>query len=121
MPHLERDVRGLEHALVERVVDRLLALEPEGTAVLITGSYAGGTAAVGSDLDVTVLTPSPRVNYRTWFESRSGDAPLHVSAGATTAGAWRANGEAPARWSLGFPARNTAFYLWAEPQTRTAK
>lgn len=118
MPRLERQIEGLEQALVERVVEQLLALEPEATAVLLTGSYAKGTAAVASDLDLMAITPSPRVGYRTSFEEQRSDAPLHVSAGATTADAWLAKSKTPARWSLGFPALNTAAYLWTDAETR---
>jgi Nucleotidyltransferase domain len=102
---------------LERVVERLLALEPEATAVLLTGSYAKGTATVTSDLDLMALTPFPRVGYRTWFEER-GAAPLQVSAGATTADLWVAKATTPSRWSFGFPAINAAVYLWAEEETR---
>jgi hypothetical protein len=42
-----------------------------------------------------------------WF-----DASLHVSAGAKTAESWLARGEQSARWSLGFPGRVDAEYLW---------
>lgn len=81
--------------------------------MLLTGSYAKGSASVASDLDVMVITSSePGVSYRTWFEEQSGDAPLHVSAGATTATGWLEDCGSPARWSLGFPAINEAHYLW---------
>jgi Nucleotidyltransferase domain len=118
MPRLERQIEGLEQALVEPVVEQLLVLEPGATAVLLTGSYAKGTAAVASDLDLMAITPSPRVGYRTWFEEQRSDTPLHVSAGATTADAWLAKAKTPARWSLGFPAINTAAYLWTDAETR---
>lgn len=118
MPSLERQIEGLDAALVEGVVEQLLTLEPEAAAVLLTGSYAKGTTAVGSDLDLMVITPSPRVGYRIWFEERIGDAPLHVSAGATTAEAWQAKATTPARWSLGFPAIDVTSYLWADDATR---
>jgi hypothetical protein len=118
MLRLERQLPGLEQALVERVVERLRALEPNATAVLVTGSYAKGTADPASDLDLTAITPSPRVEYRTWFEERGPGTPLHVSAGATTAETWDAKARTPARWSLGFPAINTAAYLWTETETR---
>jgi len=104
---------GLDDALLERAVDRLLGFEPEATAVLATGSYAKGTAGAGSDLDLTAITPSPRDGYRMWFE----DA-LHVSVDAKTADAWLARAAAPARWSLGFPAENTAVYVQADDATR---
>ena len=73
-----------------RKVERLYALEPQATAVLLTGSYGKGTAAVASDLALMAISTSPRVGYRTWFEQQSGDAPLLVSVGATTADAWLA-------------------------------
>jgi hypothetical protein len=113
-------IAGLDMALVERVVEKLLTLEPEATAVLLTGSYAKGTAALGSDLDLMAVTPSPRVGYRMWFEERADEPPLHVSAGSTTAEEWLSDGAEPARWSLGFPALNTASYLWTDDATRAA-
>ena len=115
---LEREIEGLDGALAQRVVERLYTMEPETTAVLLTGSYATGTAAVASDLDLIAITPSPRVDYRTWFEERTGDTPLHVSAGATTADAWRAKATSPVRWSFGFPAVDVAAYLRADETTR---
>jgi phosphoribosyl-AMP cyclohydrolase len=115
----ERKIEGLESSLVERVVEQLRSLEPEATAVLVIGSYAKGTAAPASDLDLVAITPSPRAGYRTWFEEQAGDAPLHVSAAATTTEAWQAKAATPARWSLGFPAINTAAYLCADDETRT--
>ena len=118
MRSLER-IEGLDDALVERVVGQLLTPEPETTAVLLTGSHAKGTAAVGSDLDLIAITPSPCVRYRTWFEERVGNAPLHVSAGAATADAWLAKTASPARWSLGFPAINAASYICADEATRS--
>jgi phosphoribosyl-AMP cyclohydrolase len=115
---LEGTIKGLEQTLLERVVGRLLVLEPEATAVLLTGSYAKGTATGTSDLDLMVLTPIPRVGYRTWFEERRAAAPLQVSAGVTTADLWVAKTETPARWSLGFPAISAAVYLRTDEQTR---
>ncbi len=118
MPRLERGIEGLDGALVRRVVERLDTKEPEATAVLLTGSYAKGTAAEASDLDLMAITPSPRVGYRTWFEEQIGEAPLRISAGATTADAWLAKATTPARWSLGFPAINAASYLCTDEETR---
>lgn len=118
MPRLEQQVEGLDSAFVERVVDQLHELEPDTTAVLLTGSYAMGTAAVASDLDPTAITPMPVVGYRTWFEERIPDVPLHVSTAAITADGWLTKGTAPARWSLGFPAINAATYLYADAETR---
>ena len=107
----------LELRLVERVVERLLVLEPETTAVLLTGSYAKGTATVASDLDLMAITPSPRFDYRTWFEEQETDPPLHISVGAETADAWLAEAKCPARWSLGFPATSRASGRRAERRT----
>jgi hypothetical protein len=118
MPRLERQIEGLDAALVGRVVEQLGRLEPDATAVLLTGSYAKGTAAVGSDLDLMAITPSPRVGYRTWFEERIGEAPLHISAGATTADEWLSDSAEPARWSFVFPAINAAAYLCTNEETR---
>lgn len=111
-------IEGLDAAIVRHVVAQLRVLEPEATAVLLTGSYATGTAAVASDLDLIAITPSPRISYRTWFEEQIGDAPLHVSAGATTADAWMTKATTPARWSFGFPAINAAVYLCSNGETR---
>ncbi len=119
MPRLQRQVEGIASELSERIIERLLAWEPDATAVLLTGSYAKDTAEAGSDLDLTAITPSPRVGYRTWFEERPRDVPLHVSAGATTSDGWLANAAEPAHWSLGFPALDTAVYLFADGETRT--
>jgi predicted nucleotidyltransferase len=44
VPRLERQIEGLDAALVERVVEQFLVLEPEARAILLTGSYATGTA-----------------------------------------------------------------------------
>jgi hypothetical protein len=97
----------------ERAAARLRELEPEATAILLTGSYAKGTAGVGSDFDLTAVTPAPRAGYRTWFDAGL-DPPLHVSAGALSAEAWRADGDEPAPWGLGFPAAVAALYLWED-------
>lgn len=114
MVRLQRRISSLELRLVERVVERLLVLEPETTAVLLTGSYAKGSASLASDLDLMAITPSPRVDYRTWFKDQDTNPPLHISVGAETADAWLAEAKFPARWSLGFPAINRAFYLWTD-------
>lgn len=72
MVELDGDVPGLQRALVVRVVERLLDLEPGLIAVLLTGSYAKGTASLTSDLDLVALTASiPRAEYRMWFERGS--------------------------------------------------
>ena len=77
--------------------------------MLVHGSYAKGTADAVSDLDLYAITrDEPRVAYRMWF-----DGALHVSAGAKTVETWLAGAARPARWSLGFPARLDAKYVWA--------
>ena len=117
MVELDGEVPGLQRTLVVRVVERLLDLEPGLIAVLLTGSYAKGTAIPTSDLDLVALTASiPRTEYRMWFEERRNGPPLHVSAGATTPSGWLARRDSPARWSFGFPAINEANYLWGATQ-----
>lgn len=119
MSPVERRVEGLlGNALVRRVVERLRGLEPDTSAVLLTGSYAKGTATTASDLDLVAISPSRRVAYRTWFEEHGEDAPLHVSAAATTPEAWLERTTTPAPWSLGFRAINDAAYLYADDETR---
>lgn len=86
--------------------------------MLVIGSYAKGTATEASDLDLVPITPAPREPYRTWFEDRRPDPPLHVSSGSKTAGGWSERAASPARWSLGFPAILAAYYLWADDATR---
>ena len=54
MPRLGRQIEGLDAALAEHVVHQLCVLEPDATEVLLTGSYAKGTAAVASDLDLSL-------------------------------------------------------------------
>ncbi|HEY6960655.1 MAG TPA: nucleotidyltransferase domain-containing protein [Gaiellaceae bacterium] len=87
-------------------MERLLAHEPDTQVVLLTGSYARETADATSDLDLTALTPHPRVQYRMWF-----DGDLHVSADARTLESFRERASRPASWSLAFPARVEARYL----------
>lgn len=118
MPRVQRPVEGLDRPLVERIVARLCELEPEATTVLLTGSYAKGTAAAASDLDLVAITPSPGAAYRVWFAERPADAPLHVSAAVTTVDAWLGRGAGPGRWALGFPAVSAAAYLRFDGATR---
>lgn len=87
-------------------------------AVLVTGSYAAGTATPHSDLDLMGLYGSePAVGYRTWFEDRPGK-PLHVSAGAESLDRWLQMCGEPADWSLGFPTEEAARFLWATERAR---
>lgn len=110
MPDLS--VTDIDPTLIDRIIRRLLTLEPNPLAILVTGSYARGTATVGSDLDLTtVLSAEPSIGYRTWFED-TGAEPLHISAGFTSLREWYADTNEPARWSLGFPTRTAARYLW---------
>lgn len=111
-------IRGLDDALLDRIVRRLVELEPAALGVIVTGSYAKGRATPSSDLDVTALTPEPRVRYRTWFEERPGAPPLHVSAGAKTLERWLGQPSRPAPWALGLPAVHDAVLVWATEQGR---
>jgi len=118
---LERSLPGLEPELLVAVVARLLDLEPAAGAVLVTGSYARGTADERSDLDVrAVTTEPPHARYRTWFVERATGRPLHVSAGATPLDDWLATRAAPSEWALGFPVEHDAVYLWATDGMREA-
>ena len=118
---LERSLRGLEPEVLVAVVARLLDLEPASGAVIVTGSYAMGTADERSDLDVrAVTTEPPRVRYRTWFAERGNGRPLHVSAGAQSVDDWLAARARPNEWALGFPVQFEAVYLWATDGVRAA-
>jgi hypothetical protein len=116
---LERTLPGIDPALLHGIVERLV--EPDARAVVVTGSYAKCSARPDSDLDVRALTAGrPRVPYRTWFEERPDGAPLHVSAGAKSLDDWLAARRRPIAWSLGFPGRYDAVYLWATDDARAA-
>ena len=78
------------------------------------GSYAKGTASEASDLDLVSITPAPKEPYRTWFEDRHPEPPLHVSLASKSADEWRERARSEARWSFGFPAILAASYVWAE-------
>jgi phosphoribosyl-AMP cyclohydrolase len=89
-------------------------------AVVVTGSYARGTADEHSDLDVRAITRSePDVRYRTWFIEGRGEKPLHVSFGAYSVDYWLGASRDPAWWALGFPVVYDAVYVWATPDART--
>lgn len=108
----------LPSGLVDAIVRRLLTVEPDPAAVLVTGSYAAGTASPESDLDLMGLyAGEPAVGYRTWFEERSG-RPLHISAGATQLDRWLRKREEPADWSLGFPTEEAGLLLWSTDRAR---
>jgi hypothetical protein len=105
--------------IVERAAERLRELEPGTVAVVVTGSYARGTADEHSDLDVRAITdPEPNVRYRTWFAERPGRKPLHVSLGAHSLAYWLAERERPAFWTYGFPVVYHAEYVWSTPEAR---
>lgn len=105
--------------VVGEAARRLRALEPSTIAILVTGSYAKGTADEDSDLDIRAVTDEdPVVRYRTWFQDRPGAKPLHVSAGAKTATAWLRERELPQQWTLGFPGLYVATYVWATDGAR---
>jgi phosphoribosyl-AMP cyclohydrolase len=110
----------LPRALVQRVLERVLALELHPVAVLVTGSYAAGSATPQSDLDLTALLErEPGTGYRMWFEERNG-RPLHVSVGFKTLEHWLRLSDEPAAWSLGLPTDTPAAFLWATPAARKA-
>lgn len=112
-------VPGLDSELLERVVARLLALEPDAVAVLVLGSYAKGTADESSDLDLEVVTPgAPTTPYRMWFEERPGAKQLHVSSSVKSLAGWLAKRDEPQGWALGFPVLHMVRYAWATDEAR---
>ena len=112
-------VPGLEPGLLERVVARLRELEPSAIAILVSGSYAKGTADESSDLDVQVVTESEPVSpYRMWFEERPGGEPLHVSPSVKSLAGWLAKREEPQDWALGFPVFHMLRYVCATVEAR---
>jgi phosphoribosyl-AMP cyclohydrolase len=123
MVKVDRDIPGLDREVVQRVVDRLIDLEPTGLAVVVRGSYAWGTSDRQSDFDVSVIVPQRRQGapeWRTWFEERREGTWLHVSAGTHSVEEWLASRDRPAPWALGFPALSVAEYLWATDEGRAA-
>ena len=50
----------LDQAAVDGAATRLLAATPEGSEVVLFGSYARGDATAGSDLDFLVIEPEAR-------------------------------------------------------------
>ena len=83
--------------------------EPDAIGVFVVGSYAQGTAAPTSDLDLQAVTlAAPRVPYRTWFV---GD--LHVSVGAKSTDELRRRRSEPAEWSLGFAVDAPGVWVWS--------
>jgi phosphoribosyl-AMP cyclohydrolase len=114
-------VPGLEADLVERVVARLRELEPSTIAVLVTGSYAKGTADGDSDLDVNVVTRGvPSSDYRMWFEPRPALKPLHVSPAVRSLEKSLAERAEPEEWAFGFPVLDEPRYVWSTDEARSA-
>lgn len=112
-------VPGLDPALLERIVGRVLELEPATIAILVSGSYAKGTADELSDLDLQVVTAaSPRSPYRMWFEDRPGRDPLHVSPSVKSLDAWLRKRSEPQDWAFGLPVEHVARYVWATAEAR---
>ena len=105
--------------IVDEATARLRELEPDAIAIVLTGSYARGTADEHSDLDVRAITSGePRGGYRTWFAKRRERKPLHVSLGARSLQYWLAARNEPAYWTFGFPTVYEASYVWATPEAR---
>ncbi|HEY4621562.1 MAG TPA: nucleotidyltransferase domain-containing protein, partial [Gaiellaceae bacterium] len=112
-------VPGLDPALLERVVARLRELEPQTVAILVSGSYAKGTADEQSDLDLVVVTgEEPSSPYRMWFEERPDSSALHVSPGWRTLERCVAERAQAEDWALGFPVHNVTRYVWATEVAR---
>lgn len=112
-------VPDLEPALLERVVARLRELEPNAIAILVSGSYAKGTADESSDLDAQVVTQGDPVSpYRMWFEERAHKQPLHVSPSAKSLAGWLAKRQESQGWALGFPVQHVVRYVWVTDEAR---
>jgi len=105
-------------AVVEPAVAALREREPSAIAVLVGGSYARDTADELSDLDLTAIVEQAGDRYYMWFHDRPGQAPLHVSACARSAGGFLARREIPTRWWLGLPALEPARYAWSTDDAR---
>ena len=114
-------VPGIEPGLLERVVERLVGLEPGAVAILVAGSYAKGVADERSDLDLIVAREGePACPYRMWFEERTGRTPLHVSPSWRTVERCVGERGEPEDWALGFPVHNVTKYVWASEAGRAA-
>jgi hypothetical protein len=112
-------IPGLDPELVERIVVRLCELEPNAIAILVSGSYAKGTADESSDLDVQVVTNGEPVSpYRMWFDRRADGQPLHVSPSVKSLAGWLAKRDEPQGWALGFPVLHVVRYVWATDEAR---
>jgi len=112
----------LPAGVMDRVVERLRAFEPDAIGVLVHGSYARGEAELESDLDMAVLLEGPgRVHYRSWFEQLPTGRLLYVSANTDlTVDRWHAKQQEPEEWSFGFPAAVQYRWAWtADDHVRT--
>jgi phosphoribosyl-AMP cyclohydrolase len=104
----------LSAGLTDRVVASSREREPGATGILVHGSYATGRARPDSDLDLAIFVSGPpTVHYRTWFEERKGQLPLHVSARSDlTVEIWKQEAMTPADWALGIPVELAHVWLW---------
>jgi phosphoribosyl-AMP cyclohydrolase len=104
----------LAAGLTDRVVASSRERQPGTTGILVHGSYATGRARPESDLDLAIFVSGPpTVHYRTWFEMREGQLPLHVSARADlTVEIWKREAMTPAGWALGIPVELAHVWLW---------
>ena len=114
---MTNSARFVPQDLIDRIIGRLKAEEPDLQAVLLNGSFARDEADAHSDFDVVAVTHGkPLLGDRTWFHSMPDGQLLHVSIG--TEALQPPDRNEAATWSLGFPARDVQRYLWATPQAR---
>lgn len=109
---------GLETELADRVIGSCRAREPSVAGILVHGSYATGRASHDSDLDLALfIAGEPSEHYRTWFETRNGPTPLHVSARCDlNIDVWEEEREQPEDWALGLPVELPHAWLWRGDQ-----
>jgi hypothetical protein len=108
-------VHDLGVELLDQVIASCLTLVPSARGVLVGGSYARGTAAPASDLDLAVFVGDDDAadHYRTWLEDRGDAWPLHVSARTDlTLDAWAEDSEEPQEWAFGLPTAQPFEWLW---------
>ena len=104
-------------ALLTHLVNRLRDEEPDLQALLVSGSHARDEHDAYSDLDLVALTLGhPRQEARTWFVPTPAGPILHVSVAAERLAPLDA--QAPASWSLGFPAVDVQRWLWGTAHAR---